>query len=255
MEVNPIMQIYSLLKIGSFHTNFCEDFLFNFSFNDQYHISAVLDGCSMGKDSHFASTFFAKILHKNALALSYQDLRNPLNLNEKELAQLLLKNCWNDLQYFKNILLLETHELLTTLTLLVLDKHRKSAFIMAIGDGVVVIEDKITLIDQNNKPDYLAYHLNENFDSWFAQQENIFLAQNIKNIAIATDGIETFMNDEKSFDLAIDPISYLLIDDSFVENPDMLHRKSVWIKEHLKAEPTDDLGVIRIDFALQNEVK
>ncbi len=243
------MQIYSLLKIGSFHTNFCEDFLFHFHFNDQYHIAAVLDGCSMGKDSHFASALLTKILRKNALALSYQDLRKPLNVTEKELAHLLLKYCWKDFQYFKNMLLLDTHELLTTLILWVVDKKQKSAFIIIVGDGSMVVNESIMLIDQDNKPDYLAYYLDKDFESWWSQQTTLFEVNNLRNIAIATDGIETFMNQEKSFDLAIDPISYLLVHDDFGENADMLHRKYTWIQEHLQAEPTDDLAVIRMSLS------
>ena len=53
---------YELIKRGFFHENYCEDYLFSTSLSDEITILAVMDGCSMGTESYFASTLIGKLL-------------------------------------------------------------------------------------------------------------------------------------------------------------------------------------------------
>ena len=239
------MRIYKVLKMGAFHTVFCEDFLLEVAFNERIHIAAVMDGCSMGRDTHFVSTLLAKLLHKHIRSLSYLDWQKSVFTSLEDLARLLLQRCWADLKFVQNDWLLEVEELLSTLSLLVLDRVQKTAFVVMIGDGVFAINDKIIHIDQDDKPDYLAYHLSENFEDWFAALQNTFFVEEVVNIALATDGIETFMNREQSFDFGFDVVGYLLQDTSFADG-DMLARKCNFVKERYGAVPTDDLAIIRL---------
>lgn len=232
--------------MGAFHTVFCEDFLVEMAFNERIHIAAVMDGCSMGRDTHFASTLLAKLLNKHIRLLSYLDWQKSVFTSLEDLARLLLQRCWMNLKFVQNDWLLETEELLATLSLLILDKVEKTAFVIMIGDGVLAINDKIISIDQEDKPDYLAYHLSENFEDWFSAQTNTFFVKEVANIALATDGIETFMNREQSFDFGFNVVGYLLQDRSFVDSGDMLARKCNFVKEQYGAVPTDDLAVVRL---------
>lgn len=65
------MTIYSALQIGAYHTNHCEDYLFVGSIGHDRLLCAVLDGCTMGIDSYFASTLAGKLLRKIAKEKEY----------------------------------------------------------------------------------------------------------------------------------------------------------------------------------------
>lgn len=70
------------LNIGDFHTNNCEDFLIVENISTNRFIVAVMDGCTMGKESVFASMLIGKILRNTAKEEFYKDF---LNNNAKEL--------------------------------------------------------------------------------------------------------------------------------------------------------------------------
>jgi len=67
------MKIYSTLNIGEFHTNYCEDFLIDTQIATDQKLVAVLDGCTMGTESVFASILFGKILRKIAKKKFYEE--------------------------------------------------------------------------------------------------------------------------------------------------------------------------------------
>lgn len=50
------MNIYTTLRIGDYHTNHCEDYLFADTPGNNKIICAVMDGCTMGKDSYLIAT-------------------------------------------------------------------------------------------------------------------------------------------------------------------------------------------------------
>ena len=56
------MRIYKTINIGEFHTNHCEDYLIEEQIATNEKLIAVLDGCTMGTESVFASILYGKIL-------------------------------------------------------------------------------------------------------------------------------------------------------------------------------------------------
>jgi hypothetical protein len=62
---------------------------------------------------------------------------------------------------------------------------------------VVCINGKITEFDRDNKPDYLAYHLHENFDHWYESLQQKISFDRMSDVSIATDGILTFSKIKK----------------------------------------------------------
>lgn len=72
---NRLMKIYSALKIGEFHPVFCEDFNVVEKLSENWMLIAVMDGCSSGKDSHFASALFGEIIKKIAKNIPYWDFQ------------------------------------------------------------------------------------------------------------------------------------------------------------------------------------
>ena len=242
------MKIYQIIKIGEHHVNFCEDYALVEEIGDDKLIAAVMDGCSMGKESHFAATLIGKILQKAAKEMSYRLFLEKQNWSVKTVLKEVFRKAFQELQFLQNHLQLETEELLSTIVLLVLDKKNWEGEILAIGDGLVAYNGQFIEFEQDNKPDYLGYHLAENFEEWFPQQKQRLSLQSIEDISISTDGIFTFspFNTENYMDLKTDLTHFLLSDKSNLENPKLFTKKLSIIEEKWGLRPTDDLGIIRL---------
>lgn len=249
------MTIYTLIKKGEMHPVFCEDFIYETAIGNSYHLFAVMDGCSSGKDSHFASVLFGKALAKVSKEFSYSiwEKQEEKFVAVEDISQQILKRVFEELKSVQANLGLQYLELLSTLILAVYHQREDKIFVISLGDGFVVLNEKVIEIDQNNMPDYLAYHLEEDFEEWFAQQKNIFILENPKNIAIATDGINTFINKHNSPPTqAIDTTIFLLVNDELKQIKNMLNRKFNILDRKYNLLPADDLGIIRISFYPEN---
>ena len=242
------MNIYTALLKGEHHLNYCEDYYFIGEIGDDKILCAVMDGCSMAIDSYFASTLIGKLLRKITKEKSYKAFYGlDFYANPESYLRAILADLFKELIFIKNQLMLETAELLTTLVITLIDKKEKLGFVMAIGDGLVSINGQITDFDQNNTPDYIGYHLHEDFDEWYSKQQQKILFNKVDDIVVATDGIFTFIPINKTnFGEAIDPINFLLLDKTHEQNSEMLS----WQLKHLEFEfglkPSDDLAMIRI---------
>ncbi len=103
--------------------------------------------------------------------------------------------------------------------------------------------------EQDNKPDYLGYHLEESFDEWFAAQHQRLSLKNIQDLSISTDGIFTFsLFDNHLYDAIEEKewVDFLLRNRKWEENENMLHRKLVELENNFGLKPTDDLSIVRI---------
>ncbi|MDJ1501775.1 protein phosphatase 2C domain-containing protein [Xanthocytophaga agilis] len=241
------MKIESVLHIGASHTNHCEDYLLVDESLKDILVCAVMDGCTMGNESYFASALTGKLLHKLLREKAYKDFytlkKSTVSLEED--AKYLLQHLFIEIKQIRNLLLLETHDLLTTLILALVDRNSQEALILVLGDGVVTINGEIYIFDQENTPDYFAYHLSEDFETWYGKQTQKIHATQLQTLAIATDGIETFVSNHPSTpDLKINPIEWLMTN-PVQEKETLLSRfnmlANIW---HL--QPLDDLAIIRI---------
>ncbi len=243
------MKIYQTLQKGEYHLTHCEDYAFTGSIGEDIIVSAVMDGCTMGDDSYLASTITGKLLRKITTSAGYRELYNkqPLYADTGDYLKHILQNLFEELKLVKNLLLLGKNELLTTIILLVLNKKHKNGTLLAIGDGVVSINGGIRVFEQDNKPDYIGYHLSEDFDDWYSHQQQKINLINIKDISIATDGIETFTPFHKKDDQGdINPLEMLMVDNINNESEDILDRKLKQLEHIHGLKPTDDLALIRI---------
>lgn len=243
------MNIYSTIQIGDYHINHCEDFLITKNIGNDKIVCAVMDGCSTAMDSHFASTLVGKVLRKIAIETGYKELyESNINISDID-AELksIVKDVFKELILLKNQLMLDEKELLATHTILLYNKKENSGVILAIGDGLICINGEITEFDRDNKPDYLAYHLNKDFETWYSNQHQKIFFSDLKDISIATDGILTFSKVKKTdHDEKINVIDYLLIDQSNYNTEEMLNMKLKKLEYHYGLKPTDDLAIIRI---------
>lgn len=243
------MKIYQALKIGDYHINHCEDYLFCGEIGNDKLLCAVMDGCTMATDSYFASTLVGKLLRKIAVEKGYKELYNlePHFDNIDFYLKSILKELFSELVVLKNQLMLDKKELLTTLIIVVLDKKQNNGIVLVIGDGMVGINGQFTEFDQENKPDYLGFHLGENFENWYDKQTQKILFDKIQDISIATDGIFTFSKIKQvEITETINVIDFLLVDNSNLENLEMLNSKLKYLENKFGLKPTDDLGMIRI---------
>lgn len=244
------MKIYTHLQIGHFHPTFCEDFLFHTDINQDFYLAAVMDGCSTAKDSHFASVLFAKLLAKIVRFLPYQDLLNQSidleNIEIKKLMEYLLKQFFKELETTKNALLLDTEELLSTLILLLYKKDERETYIVVLGDGIVVIDGEIFELDQDNRPAYPAFFLGQSQDL-LTLKATTFYRKNVQDVSIATDGLSSFLHTRAlKYSFEIDPISYLLVENDFLNQENMLHKKCLLLENTFDLSASDDLGIIRL---------
>ena len=242
------MKIYTSIQIGDFHTNHCEDALVSTKNGENKALIAVMDGCSMGTESHFASTLFAKILKKISQELFYTEFLQPQEKTLENQLQNVMKTFFLELKSIKNQLSLETLELLSTLILGVYDKKTKEAEIITIGDGLIVHNGNITEYEQGDKPDYFAYHLQEDFDIWFENFDQKLSLKNVEDLSIMTDGIYTFkrLGQRTDYEDTSKMIDYLAADKNATNHEDMLKGKMIFLEKEKSLKPMDDLAIIRI---------
>jgi len=126
-------------------------------------------------------------------------------------------------------------------------KKGEAEFI-TIGDGLICKDGEIIEYEQNDKPDYLGYHLTEDFNCWYDNQGQHLSITNFKDISICTDGIYTFKNfkDKSRQKTENEIINYLLINSDGEEFDNFLERKIETLKDEWNHVVTDDLAIIRI---------
>lgn len=244
------MRILTLNKTGKLHDTHTEDHLVVEQLEGNWVIAAVMDGCSSGKESYFASTLFGKIIRKTCRKLPYlEKLNADLSLekiNGSIIRRFILNQIFDDLAKTHKLLGAHIEELLSTLILLVYNTQSKEAQINISGDGLIVANKIIKEIDQNNIPDYMAYHQDISFDKWLENFSQTFEFNDCQDLSISTDGVSKFRPLSTNRKQTINPVHYLLVDTSFSEAENMLEDKYKLLTRDYRLYPYDDLGIIRI---------
>jgi hypothetical protein len=243
------MKIYSAIQIGDYHQNNCEDHLYIGEYGKNKILCAVMDGCTTALESHFASTLVGKILKKICIEKGYKEFieQNDVQLSIEENLKSILRDLLNELKIVKNQLMLDAKELLTTLIIMLFDKNNEQGIILAIGDGFVNVNGEITEFEQDNKPDYLGFHLSEDFETFYNAQKQKIEFNKIKDLSISTDGIFTFekLASNKSNE-EINVIEFLTSEKTNCEKDEMLNLKLKILENEFGLKPTDDFSIIRI---------
>jgi hypothetical protein len=243
------MRKYELIQIGDFHTNHCDDYVMSAALDEQKILCAVMDGCTMGTDSYIASGITGLVLRKIAKEINYRVFKEKYEIDLKILLKEILSKLFHELRLIKNQLQLERDELLNTLILVLVDFDLNKAEAITIGDGLIYCNGQSFEYDQNDKPDYLGYHLDEDFENWYSRQKQRLSLSNVNDLSISSDGIFNFMkikNDNRIVMSSIDIIDFLLKDTDGFENENMLKRKLLIISNDWGYKQTDDLGIIRL---------
>jgi hypothetical protein len=237
------MKIYTALHKGQQHPDFCGDFLLTLNLGEGLFVGVVSDGCSGGRDPHLASTLTCKLIRKIVRGLAVEGHTQPETLANQVLGQFM-----EELRAAQTQLGLETNELLATLMLLVYSQAHQQAHIAALGDGAICFDNQIYQIDQDNVPDYPAYHLQdpeEGLQSYLYQ--NTFTIENPAQVSIATDGIFSFRPTEPGETASVmAPVEYLLKNRELPGPDDLLNRKLTLLRNSRQLEPVDDLAIIQL---------
>ena len=245
-----MMRIYTLNKKGKIHDCHTEDHLLVRNLHEPWMVAAVMDGCSSGIESHLASGLLVKIINHICgelnMKTSLSEMKEATEHLPGMIGRMILEQVWETVSVIKSKLSLHTHELLSTLILAVYNKNNRSAWINISGDGYLVINENIREIDQQNMPDYMAYHLGESFDNWIESHSKSFTINEAANLAISTDGVSKFYSQSQKSPLRIDPVNYLLVNAEYASSPKMLEDKfKILVTDH-GLYPYDDLGIVRI---------
>lgn len=245
------MKIYSTLNIGAFHTNHCEDFLIAEQIGTNEQLIAVMDGCTMGKESVFASILFGKILRNIAKKKFYEEFVTRDSSSIQDKLREVIRLLFNETKDFKNQLGMETNELLSTIIIGIVNTQKATAEFITIGDGLICIDGKITEYEQGDKPDYLGYHLNDDFEQWYENQRQKLTVSGFNDLSIATDGIFTFKNFQNKTKQIKEAeiIDFLLINTEGIEFDNFLDRKMQALSDEQNHIVTDDLAIVRLKTA------
>ncbi|MFT5916185.1 MAG: hypothetical protein ACJAWV_002830 [Flammeovirgaceae bacterium] len=238
------MKLYTHLQKGEAHPVFCEDFLMvEQDLSGRFLIASVMDGCSGGKETHFASTFISKSFRRTLKNLEMEN--GFARRNAESLVQNLIESLRNNFLKIREEFHLTVNELVSTVILLVYDFTEDFAYIVSIGDGTIVIDDEIYRIEQQNMPDYLAYHLKDDFDLFFGKLP-YFKIHSPKNLAISTDGVDSFFN-KKLQACPVDVTKELLVND-LEDKKKILASKIHQFYEQHNQTAQDDLAIVRVVF-------
>lgn len=244
------MNIYNLLASGEFHPINGEDFQYHQYIGQKWLIAGVMDGCSSGKESQFASLLYGKSLRKSCRMLP--DMKNisedfDVDFMEKEvITSFLLGQLFEDVKKMKKALFLDLEEILSTIILMVYDVQDHAAMINVSGDGVIVCNKAVEEIDQNNIPDYLGYHLDVKFEEWYKNHTKTLEFDHINDISISTDGIGKLRPNSLLKSKSIDPIDYFLVQSPGGSSQQMLYNKYINLLENEHYIAYDDISIIRL---------
>lgn len=181
----------------------CQDSLFTYqdSFihsDDCFTLAIVSDGCSSGNKSEVGANLLSYLCGNYILSYLQQ---NP----DRDI-KTMLDNIFQDLVlYVKNSLPIGFPELqfigdYWLATILGVIIYRNKCYKFSCGDGIYCIDDKYTVIDQNNYPKYLAYAaisdpIGYNIDlNCIPYSFNFEEFEEFNKVMISTDGFENHKN-------------------------------------------------------------
>lgn len=235
-----MLKIDTHLQIGEHHLNHCEDYLLTAEIGDSVLLIAVCDGCTMGRESWFASALIGKLLKKISREIHFRTLHEPQLVEDLSvLEKLILKRLFSEIKEIQQALFLEIEELLSTLILGLIEVKKHRVKVIVIGDGLVKIDENIYDFDQENKPDYLGLHLTEDFDKWYCSQLQVIDSQFGKEVVFSTDGIFSFLPYEfRELEHKINEETFFL-----KKSERNFQQKLLYLKEEYGLKPTDDLAI------------
>jgi hypothetical protein len=187
---------------------------------------AVFDGCSTGRNSHFASQLMAYSFKKNVR--SFQD--TLANLYDREdyarMLRVLFNNMRVDMRETAHKLDLTEFEMLATAVFFVYHEDTEKLVVSFLGDGVLYHQTEEGFLqmyfnDEANTPEYLGYYINRGFEDFYEYLDGrkMLVLENIRDFSVGTDGailknwdnVLRYGNDLERASIVPDPIQALVV--------------------------------------------
>lgn len=245
---NQNYRLFQLSHIGEFHVNHNEDFLIAEEIGKTRLLIAVMDGCSNGTHTYFASTLIGKLLRKIAKQEAYREYVERKILTIEIQLKRVAHQLFHDLSNLNRQLDLKSDELLSTLIMAIIDIDKYCAEILISGDGIIHINGCNIEYDNDNRLDYLGYHLNMDYNTWFKTKTQKLVLHEIEDLTIATDGVYTFKNFDGRVYQEISEegiMTEFFVNKNELENKNKLKKSLIFLKKTYGIIPYDDLTMIR----------
>lgn len=188
--------IRKLRTRGSMHQLNCEDDLCSLDIGN-YIFMAVFDGCSSGKDSHFASTFhriLTELTAKTMLSLPLNEWETDYEML-KAIVLTVRKNLGDYINSFA-FSPVENNEMLSTGIFSIFNKNTGKVNALICGDGVISIDGKIYC--KHNDGDVVLYLSTVPYNKFeeYLNSDCLKILDEpvISTYSISTDGIDSFKN-------------------------------------------------------------
>lgn len=218
----------TLNKISESH-NTCEDSLFVIE-DAEMIFGVVSDGCSTGICSAFASQAVCYSVRKILKENDYKTITS-----DSFVVQLSI-----DLLRLKNSFLLSEMNLLATCVLFDYNKFTKELNVRSFGDSYYYVNSQEYVVDQNNTPDYLGYHLEELGTPKFVEFVSKYESRTyyrVESFQICSDGIKSFKISQFKEDAGVNPETELLkipVSENYLSRAfNILKRKGFTISDDL----------------------
>lgn len=189
----------STLNVRSHTHNSCEDTIFTYQ-KDGILSGGVFDGCSSGKNSHWASQTIAYLFENQLKKYPYMG---------KVLEDSTVKEVLKSLHDILGTLGIGFMHALSTCILFSYNESTKMLQVRIFGDGFFYVNDVEYSQDQKNEPDYLAYH-NSSDINLFLENYPIQTFFNVDSFKICSDGIESIQLDQ-FHESTLDPMRLLFL--------------------------------------------
>lgn len=148
-------------------------------------IGIVADGCGSGSNSEVGAQLGVKRITK----IIYEKIKS--NVDWKKNLKPEMQNYAKTLAELHDVNLAEFVRDYLLFTLVGFVKYEDNITLFSYGDGVIVIDDNISIIDQNNRPKYLNNELKNGEGADFQFQEFKYEGQ---KILIGSDGVEDIID-------------------------------------------------------------
>lgn len=244
--------VRTLIAKGNSHELRCEDDLYTYE-DENYIFTSVFDGCSSGKDSHFASTMFKKIISN----IVPEFLIENIELTTANILSKLIIDFRVELQKIMDMLEINAfNEMLSTLCLCLYDKQESVCSVIICGDGVCSVDgETYTKHDKYGESVYYITSVNgsdedelrENTLSYLIDDSFSLINVHVKKtVSISTDGIDSFVTSH-GIKTDNEPRELFLNSELYANNRIMLKRiYNILLRRENKIINVDDLAIARI---------
>ena len=199
--------------IGSVHQKMCYNNQDHYIVeqNDACIIGLVADGCGSGANSEVGSKLTLRFIVDYVLNNLEENKDWKDNLEDRIIS--FLKDMLGNLKIREREDFITNHFMFTILGFII---HKGELTLFHAGDGTYGLNSKLNIIDQKNRPKYIAYGIDDSNVAYL--NFKTFPLSEISNFLIATDGIDDLLEkgigldhllDEKFFANEVKLNSYL----------------------------------------------